>query len=158
MNKEDKELKALDYEIAKQNFENQIMIMQNVGMRPNALPIKNTLELIRGINIAVIKLTKTKETKAVVKKEPLIDRQRQFYLDVQEVCNKTGLYFVIMEAFCAYWNEENKGKTKAKHEMQKTFNIELRLKTWSNNGYGNKTNSRPDISNEEHENLLTKFK
>ena len=52
---------------------------------------------------------------------------------------------------------KNKGKTKAKHELQKTFNIELRLKTWSNNGYGNKTNSKSSISNEEHENLLTKF-
>jgi len=102
---------------------------------------------IKTTRIMVNELTKEEKPKKEIKK-PLIDRQRQFYLDVQQVCNQENRYFVIMEDFCRYWNEENKSNTKAKFELQRTFNIKLRLSNWEKNNYGSKKNTAIDLDEE----------
>lgn len=48
--------------------------------------------------------------------------------------------------FCNYWTEHNEGGNKMKFEMQKVFNISMRLTTWSNNNFGN--NGKQTITNE----------
>lgn len=40
--------------------------------------------------------------------------------------------------FYHYWTEPNKSNTKMRFELQRTWSLEGRLRTWSNNNYGNK--------------------
>jgi len=46
---------------------------------------------------------------------------------------RSNLSTDICNEFCEYWTETNKSGTKMKFEMQKTFNIPLRLKRWQKN-------------------------
>ena len=49
----------------------------------------------------------------------------------------------ILEDFNDYWTEPNKSKTRMKFELQKTFDIGLRLKRWLRNDFnGNKNSSK----------------
>ena len=52
----------------------------------------------------------------------------------------------MLEAFVDYWSEPNKSKTKLRYELQKTFDIARRLKTWSKNEnkFGTKKNNVMD--------------
>jgi len=51
-----------------------------------------------------------------------------------EVSAFKELYSVdMLEAFVDYWTEPNKSKTRLRYELQKTFDIARRLKTWSKN-------------------------
>ena len=51
-----------------------------------------------------------------------------------EVSAFKELYSVeMLEAFVDYWSEPNKSKTKLRYELQKTFDIARRLKTWNKN-------------------------
>lgn len=43
----------------------------------------------------------------------------------------------MLRAFYDYWTEKNEGGKKMKFEMQKVFEIEKRLRTWSNNNFQN---------------------
>ena len=40
--------------------------------------------------------------------------------------------------FFAYWTEPNKSKTKMKFEMQKTWDVNLRLSKWNSNNFNQK--------------------
>jgi len=44
--------------------------------------------------------------------------------------------------FFAYWTERNKSGSKFRAEMQKTFDINLRLKRWSSNGFNKNTKTK----------------
>ena len=64
-----------------------------------------------------------------------------------EVSAFKELYSVeMLEAFVDYWTEPNKSKTKLRYELQKTFDIARRLKTWSKNEnkFGTKKNNVMD--------------
>lgn len=64
-----------------------------------------------------------------------------------EVSAFKELYSVeMLEAFVDYWTEPNKSKTKLRYELQKTFDIARRLKTWSKNEnkFGGKKNNVMD--------------
>ena len=45
----------------------------------------------------------------------------------------------ILEEFFLYWTEKNPSETKMKFELEKTWSVERRLRTWINNGikFGN---------------------
>lgn len=43
----------------------------------------------------------------------------------------------LLNDFYHYWTEANKSKTKMKFELQKTWEVSLRLKKWSSNNFGN---------------------
>lgn len=63
---------------------------------------------------------------------------------LMEVSAFKELYSVeLLEAFVDYWTEPNKSKTKLRYELQKTFDIARRLKTWSKNEskFGTKKNN-----------------
>ena len=66
---------------------------------------------------------------------------------LMEVSAFKELYSVeMLEAFIDYWTETNKSKTKLRYELQKTFDIARRLKTWSKNEskFGTKKNNVMD--------------
>jgi len=66
---------------------------------------------------------------------------------LMEVFAFKELYSVeMLEAFIDYWTEPNKSKTKLRYELQKTFDIARRLKTWSKNEskFGTKKNNVMD--------------
>ena len=49
----------------------------------------------------------------------------------------------INEEFCDYWTESKPNGVKMKFEMQKTFDIERRLKTWKRNDFSNQKSKQP---------------
>ena len=44
----------------------------------------------------------------------------------------------MLEDFMEYWTEPNKSGTKMRFELEKTWSLSRRLKTWSRNGFGKK--------------------
>ena len=51
--------------------------------------------------------------------------------------------------FFLYWTEKNKSGTKFRAELQRTFDINLRLKRWASNGFNKKEKDKfPDYYNE----------
>ena len=65
------------------------------------------------------------------KKRNLTNVTNKFLMEVSAF---KELYSVeMLEAFIDYWTEPNKSKTKLRYELQKTFDIARRLKTWSKN-------------------------
>jgi DNA-binding PadR family transcriptional regulator len=66
---------------------------------------------------------------------------------LMEVSAFKELYSVeMLEAFIDYWTEPNKSNTKLRYELQKTFDIARRLKTWNKNEskFGTKKNNVMD--------------
>jgi hypothetical protein len=53
----------------------------------------------------------------------------------------------MLRAFYDYWSESNEGGRKMKWEMQKTFNLPLRLATWKRNESKFNTNGKPTKQN-----------
>ena len=61
-----------------------------------------------------------------------LEPRRQAFIN--ELAKYKGVYpDETLRAFFYYWSECNKSFTKMRFEMQKTFQIDLRLKTWYNN-------------------------
>lgn len=53
--------------------------------------------------------------------------------------NPNGIYSIeIIKEFFNYWKEPNKSKTKMRFEMEKTWDLKLRLARWGNNDFGKK--------------------
>ena len=81
------------------------------------------------VNVDVTELNKRK-----------LEARRQAFVD--ELAKYKGTYpDEMLRGFYFYWSEANKSFTKMRFEMQKTFQIDLRLKTWYNNDlkrYGRK--------------------
>ena len=50
--------------------------------------------------------------------------------------------------FFLYWTEKNKSGTKFRAELQRTFDINLRLKRWSSNGFNKQKKKFPDYYDE----------
>ena len=61
-----------------------------------------------------------------------LEPRRQAF--IEELRKYQGVYSNdLLNAFYTYWSECNRTFTKMRFEMQKTFQIDLRLKTWYNN-------------------------
>lgn len=56
----------------------------------------------------------------------------------EQVAQHTQYNSQMLEAFSDYWTESKPNGKKMKFEMQKTFDIERRLKTWNRNDFGTK--------------------
>ena len=69
-----------------------------------------------------------------------LDARRQAF--IEDLRNYQGQYTrELLNAFYLYWIEPNKSYTKMRWELQRTWNLALRLKTWYNNDikrYGRK--------------------
>jgi hypothetical protein len=70
--------------------------------------------------------------KTVSIEERAIEFKREFKAFVNDYPRET------LEAFYEYWIEPNKSKTKMKFEMEKTWDLNLRLKKWARNSFGKK--------------------
>ena len=76
-----------------------------------------------------------------------LEPRRQAFIN--ELAKYKGIYpDETLRAFFYYWSECNKSFTKMRFEMQKTFQIDLRLKTWYNNDL--KRQNRYRISTEQN--------
>ena len=53
-----------------------------------------------------------------------------------------------LENFYAYWSELNKSGSKMRWELERTWNLNLRLKRWVNNGFNKDKNKLPDYYDE----------
>jgi hypothetical protein len=72
--------------------------------------------------------------------QKLVDRENIFKSEVFDFKN----YYPeeTLNAFFNYWREPNRSKTKMRFELEKTWDLNLRLKKWNNNNFknGNKQN------------------
>tara|TARA_R110000744_G_scaffold282556_5_gene394243 strand:- start:1314 stop:2018 length:705 start_codon:yes stop_codon:yes gene_type:complete len=48
----------------------------------------------------------------------------------------------VLNEFYYYWSEGNQSDTKMRFELEKTWNLKLRLKRWKSNNYGNSTKNK----------------
>jgi hypothetical protein len=93
-----------------------------------------------------VKESKVKEKKVNKSKELLLARELAFY---EELKNKLDEYPADMiRAFYDYWREPNKSKTKMKWEVEKTWDLNLRLARWSNTSFNSqKSTTQPTLNN-----------
>lgn len=68
---------------------------------------------------------------SLTKEELLKKRESEFVTEVSKYSTKYPLE--MLKAFCRYWTEPNKSRTKMKWELEKTFEIGRRLVTWAGN-------------------------
>jgi hypothetical protein len=71
-----------------------------------------------------------------------------------------GVSNQIKDEFFNYWSEENHSKTKMKYELERTWNLEKRLKRWVNNSnkWGNKKESKLETIMNAHQNVKEMIK
>jgi hypothetical protein len=71
-----------------------------------------------------------------------------------------GISNQIKDDFFNYWSEENHSKTKMKYELEKTWNLEKRLKRWVNNSnkWDNKKESKLETIMNAHQNVKEMIK
>lgn len=82
------------------------------------------------------------ETKAK-KKRDLLKVTNKFLIELSAF--KDSYNEQLLEAFYDYWTEPNHSKTKLKYELQKTFDIGRRLKTWQKNEAAFKPKEKKNI-------------
>lgn len=66
----------------------------------------------------------------------LVEREKKFMDSLVPFLPTYGKDMI--RKFYDYWREENKSKTKMKFELEKTFQIDLRLKRWAENNFEKK--------------------
>lgn len=70
-----------------------------------------------------------KESKKV--KEDIVSRKQKFASTIEPYLQKYGRN--LLNDFYKYWTEPNKSNTKFRQELEKTWDLERRLETWSKN-------------------------
>ncbi len=102
----------------------------------------NTKEILSSESI---KKAKTLEARKVEQRKKLdaakaatTKRQKKFYDSLRPYVERYGKDMI--RAFYDYWTEPNRSGSKMKFELQKTWDLALRLGTWANREpiYGNK--------------------
>jgi hypothetical protein len=73
----------------------------------------------------------------------LKEKKQKFYDDCKPFLEKYPKE--MLRNFYNYWTEKNKSGTKLRFELERTFEINRRLITWSNNDKGFKKTEQPDI-------------
>lgn len=71
-------------------------------------------------------------------------RKQKFINETLSVVKNKNIDIEVtnLENFTDYWTELNRSKTKMKFELQQTFEISRRLKTWLNNNFNSRKKSR----------------
>ena len=101
--------------------------------------------------ITSISINKAKEKQ----KKSIIKRIEDFKKSIHSI---VGISDDDKNDFFLYWTEKNKSGTKFRAELQKTFDINLRLKRWATNGF-NKSNSKfPEHYDEMYDKRLDQTK
>jgi len=63
----------------------------------------------------------------------------------------------VLEDFMEYWTEPNKSGTKMRFELEKTWSLSRRLKTWNRNGFGKKKASSSSFKLDSTGNFYTAY-
>tara|TARA_R110000787_G_scaffold156160_3_gene270064 strand:- start:575 stop:1237 length:663 start_codon:yes stop_codon:yes gene_type:complete len=90
---------------------------------------QKVLELLDCKNLKNLNTTNDIKT-IITNNNTVITRRIKF---VEEVYLVTDISDDIKKEFCDYWCELNKSQTKMKYEMQKTWELNLRLRNWIKN-------------------------
>ena len=94
-------------------------------------------------------------SKSKSKSKSIEERIKDFKKSIQSII---GIGDEDKNDFFLYWTEKNKSGTKFRAELQKTFDINLRLKRWATNGF-NKSNSKfPEHYDEMYDKRLDQTK
>lgn len=89
-----------------------------------------------------VKESKEKEIKKIDKEEILSKIRSEFYDSLKPFVSEYSPE--MLRAFFNYWSEPNKSRTKIKWQMERTWDLNLRLKRWASNNF--KSNSQlPEI-------------
>lgn len=80
-------------------------------------------------------ITEKEEINKEEKEEKLKRRQEQFYNSLVPFLEKYDKS--LLRSFYDYWSEPNKSRTKMRFELEKTWELSRRLRTWSSKDYGN---------------------
>lgn len=80
-------------------------------------------------------ITEKEEINKEEKEEKLKRRQEQFYNSLVPFLDKYNKS--LLRSFYDYWSEPNKSRTKMRFELEKTWELSRRLRTWSSKDYGN---------------------
>ena len=122
-------------ELHKKNFvtvevqrnESKQVIKRKIGITKNNVttPIKNREDNSTSIN-------NTSNNNISIRELNFINQVSLLEYDVE-----------LKKEFCDYWTEKNTSKTKMKFELERTFDVNLRLKRWckNNKSWGKKTPS-----------------
>ena len=91
------------------------------------------------------------------KKEPKdkLTRENKFRLDANKFEDQYSLEMI--ESFCDYWTESKTNGKKMLFEMQKTFDISRRLKTWNKRNISNGNKNRFTIIPKTPPNRIERF-
>lgn len=106
------------------------------GKVPDQTSINAILQLIDTLPMNRPKAIRSeRETKTIV------ERKKEFILSLQPFLKEYGKE--MLNDFYSYWTEETQSKEKFRMELEKTWTLERRLKTWksNNNGFGKKETS-----------------
>jgi len=88
----------------------------------------NTTVLQANNDRNTIRIEERREEKNIIEKK-IEERKDKFSLAVKDFSN---IYpETMLNSFILYWTEKNKSGTKMKYELEKTFEIPLRLSTWA---------------------------
>ncbi len=75
-----------------------------------------------------------------LKMKDVEERRKLFWKEVLEYRRKYPEN--MLRDFFLYWSEKDKKGTKMKYELQKTWELGLRIAKWNNNSYGSKNTAK----------------
>ena len=134
--------------------QNESKVLTNVNVNDNDNVNKN--ENLNN-NVLLVKETKFKKT--------LDERKFYFKERLIDIVKKENIDLIIAKEFFEYWTESNQSETKMRFELEKTYDISRRIKTWLQNNskfnnsksLNNGKQSRTDIQNESKEQFRRNF-
>ena len=95
--------------------------------------IKNNL---KGVFKKSLKNNTTSKNTNIIYNNKEIYKRKTIFWDI--VFQVTDVSQDVLTEFCDYWTEPNKSNNKMRFELQKTFDINLRLKRWCKNSWNKK--------------------
>ncbi len=73
-----------------------------------------------------------------------VKNEKELLFKTQIFDFKDSYHIDTLNAFFDYWSEWNKSKTKMRFEMQKTWDLNRRLKRWASNNFDSKSNGKQE--------------
>tara|TARA_A100001201_G_scaffold16947_2_gene19862 strand:+ start:75 stop:716 length:642 start_codon:yes stop_codon:yes gene_type:complete len=143
--------------LEKSGFINIDMIYKDKQIVERRITIKNLEGIFKNDERGIIEKNKDNNTSTNIKNNINI-RKLKFEEKVFQV---TDISKDELQNFVDYWTEQNPKGTKMKFEMQKTFDINLRLKRWIFNSKAwNRNNVKSKINNQltEHQKAMQMVK
>ena len=143
--------------LEKSGFINIEMIYKDKQIVERRITIKNLEGIFKNDERGIIEKNKDNNTSSNIKNNINI-RKLKFEEKVFQV---TDISKDELQNFVDYWTEQNPKGTKMKFEMQKTFDINLRLKRWIFNSKAwNRNNVKSKINNQltEHQKAMQMVK